>query len=389
MRCLIIGAGGPVGIGLLQFIKQFGWTCVAADPRVPAHLAEHQAKLGPVLERWVMEKWGLPELDAALAREKFDIVIDLAPTFDKRLSIGVCDKYGVSLINSTMVDFKDDIHIAAYNFIDNRPTAANRPHIVAAGMNPGAVNAMAEEIIKLNEVPHKIVFWEYDNSAPHDGVWTNSATTWCQGESHDEITCDWNFEVIEEGSVVLHEDALDWEMQQYADSGVPFDKVAVPPEAEAFLCGHEECIYLGWRHDTAVKFIYGLHPENMNWIRKNSYGGKPDLLVCTPGKPLLGRDVVGVSCRYDDTGEWIGQYCVLDNTIDTPPDTNATCILVAAGIAAAARVVENGVAPVGVHLTHELPTYLDAFKALVPVHSYTIKDPPPVAARTRTPVGVG
>ena len=144
------------------------------DPREPGHLALHRQQWGASLSNWIAKQYTLADLEAHLGREKFDVVIDLAPTFDKRLSIGLCDRFDVSLINSTMVDYKDDIHIAAYNFLDSRPTATRRAHIVASGMNPGAVNAMAEEIIQEDDVPDAIVYWEYDNAAPHDGIFRNS-----------------------------------------------------------------------------------------------------------------------------------------------------------------------------------------------------------------------
>lgn len=382
MKCLIIGGGGPVGVGLLYFIKQLGWSCVVVDPCVPGGMAGHREKLGDSLGEWIEKQYTLGDLEGHLGREAFDVVIDLAPTFDKRLSIGVCDRAGVSLINSTMVDFKDDIHIAAYNFLDSRPVATRRAHIVASGMNPGAVNAMAEEIIGEHEVPEAIVVWEYDNSAPHDGVFRNSMTTWCKGESHDEITCDWNFEVIEEGTIELHEDALDWDMESFQGQGIPLDTLPIPADGEAFLVGHEECVYMGWRHDTAAKFVYGLHPENMRWIRKNSYEGKPDLLVCRAGKMVQGRDIVGVSCHYEEEGVWEGQYCMLENTAATPSDTNATCILVAAGIAASALVVAEGKLEPGVYLTHEAAGFMKAFRSLVVVHRCTVKD---VAAAPEEP----
>jgi len=378
MKCLIIGGGGPVGIALLYFIKQLGWTCTVVDPALPAQIETHRKTLGASLEHWIAQPYTLADLESHLTGEKFDAVIDLAPTFDKRQSITLCDRLGVSHINSTMVDYKDDIHIAAYNFLDARPTATRCPHIVASGMNPGAVNAMAEEIIAEHEVPDAIVVWEYDNSTPHDGIFRNSATTWCKGESHDEITCDWNFEVIEEGTIELHEDALDWDMESFSTAGIPLDTLPIPPEGEAFLIGHEECVYMGWRHDTSAKFIYGLHPENMEWIRRNSYDGKPDLLVCQPGKMILGRDIVGVSCHYEEDGIWQGQYCMLENTPATPSDTNATCILVAAGIAASAIVIAQGKLSPGVYLTHEAEGFMTAFRSLVTVHQCTVHDVPPV-----------
>ncbi len=341
MKCLVIGGGGPVGIGLLYLFKHLGWTAAVVDPKRPRHREVHDRLLAGTLESWTEQTYGLDELDRRLAAERFDAVVDLSPTMDKRGSISLCDRRGVSLVNSTMVDCKDDIHIAAYNFLESRPEAKNRPHIVASGMNPGALNAMAEDIIAVHDVPDAIVYWEYDDTAPADGVFRGPSITWCPGESSAEMDEDWNFEVVEEGTVLLHEDALSWTPQSFRTCGVPLDLVPVPPGGDAFLIGHEECIYMGWRHDTAVKFIYGFHPENMRLIREAGWGFEPELLLCGPGSVLRGSDIVGVSCRYADDDARVGRYCRLANPAAMPADTNATCILVAAGVAASVLHLEK------------------------------------------------
>jgi hypothetical protein len=128
---------------------------------------------------------------------------------------------------------------------------------------------------------------------------------------------------------------------------------------------------MGWRHDTAVKFVYGFHPENMRLIREAGWGFKPELLLCAPGATLRGGDIVGVSCRYGDL--WRGQYCRLDNTPATPVDTNATCMLVASGLAASLAVLDqDGLRP-GVHLTHELEEFMPAFRSMAQVQSFLIE----------------
>jgi len=137
MKCLIIGGGGAVGVSLLYLFKAMGWQATIVDPVRPKHWSAHEEALRGTVEGWTEQPYSLEHLHARLKREQFDAVIDLAPTFDKRKSVTLCDEAGVSLINSTMVDWREDIHIAAYNFLDNRPQAARRPHIVASGMNPG------------------------------------------------------------------------------------------------------------------------------------------------------------------------------------------------------------------------------------------------------------
>jgi len=372
MKCLVIGGGGAVGVSLLYLFKALGWRAMIVDPVRPKHWPVHEEALRGTIEGWTEQPYSLDHLHARLQKETFDAVIDLAPTFDKRKSVTLCDEAGVSLINSTMVDWREDIHIAAYNFLDNRPQATRRPHIVAAGMNPGALNAMAEEIIRKTEQPDAIVYWEYDDTMPACGKYRGPSITWCPSESAAEIIEDWSFEVLEEGCVLLHEDAMDCPLQKLERAGVPLDLVSVPQGAEGFLIGHEECIYMGWRHDTAVKFVYGFHPENMRLIRAAGYDLEPELLLRQKHEELIGRDVVGVACRFED--EWRGQYCVLENSPILPLDTNATCALVAAGVAAAARVLCEGNPKPGVHLTHELKDYMRAFRTFAQVHEYELID---------------
>jgi len=362
-----------VGTAALYLMKKLEWTAYVVDPVRPKQRDYHAQHLNGTIERWVDKQYALENLREQLSTERFDLVIDLTPTLDKRLSIELCDEFGVSLVNSTMVDFKDDCHIAAFDVISARPTAKRRPHIVASGMNPGALNAMSEEIIRKREVPNAIIYWEYDDTLLHDGSLLGPSTTWSQGESGDEISEDWTFEVIEEGTILLREDAISSKPEKYSECGVPMEAFGIPAGAEAFLIGHEECVYMGWRHDTAVKFIYGFHEKNMNLMRQAGYGWKPHVLVQHPQQPLIGRDIVGVACRYEEDDSWVGSFCDLSNTPDIPADTNATCILVAAGIIASGVLLNEGNVDPGVHLTHELGDgWMNAFRSLVDVYYYEL-----------------
>ena len=372
-RCLLLGGGGPVGTATIYLINSLGWTVCVADPHRPSHQEYHTEHLNGTIEDWLLQPYTLDDLRKRLAEERFDLVIDLTPTLDKKESILICDEAGVPLVNSTMVDYKDDIHIAAFEFVCERPAATKCGHVVASGMNPGALNAMAEEVIAAYEQPDAIVYWEYDDTIPCDGKLQGPSTTWSQGESGDEMTEDWTFEVIEEGTVLLHEDSMSWHPQTYETCGVPMKHLQIPAGADALLVGHEECVYMGWRHDTAVKFVYGFHPENMRLMREAGYGWKPFLLLQNDEKPLIGRDRVGVACRYIDDDSWVGYYCDLENTPETPLDTNATCILVAAGIMASATLLVQGKVKPGVHLTHEVPGWMDSFRKFAKVQAYEIE----------------
>ena len=84
MKCLVIGGGGPVGMGLLYLFKHLGWTAAVVDPKRPRHPAVHDRLLAGTLESWTEQTYGLDELDRRLAAERFDAVVDLSPTMDKR-----------------------------------------------------------------------------------------------------------------------------------------------------------------------------------------------------------------------------------------------------------------------------------------------------------------
>ena len=371
-HCLLLGGGGTVGVGTQYLLKKLGWTASVVDPQIPPHKTYHDVELNGTVRDWTAKDYSLQDLHGRLAAERFDVVIDLTPTLDKKESILICDEAGVPLVNSTMVNYKDDIHIAAYNFVCERPKATRAGHIVASGMNPGAVNAMAEEIIETYEQPNAIIYWEYDDTLPCDGKLPGPATTWSVGESGDEMTEDWTFEVVEEGTAVIHEDAMSWRPQSYEASGVPVEHLGIPPKADVLLIGHEECIYMGWRHDTAVKFIYGFHPLNMRLMREAGYGWKPYLLRQEAKRPLVGRNIVGVACRYLADDSWVGSYCCLENTPEVPLDTNVTCLLVAAGVVASAVLLADGKVQPGVHLTHEVPGWMKSFRSFMEVQPYEI-----------------
>jgi hypothetical protein len=347
-----------------------GWQFSVVDPARPKHLAVHRQKLAGGLVDWKEERYSLADLRARLNSEHFDAVVDLTPTMDKRQSLLLCDELNVPLVNGTMVDYKDDIHIAAYNFLDSRPAVSRCGHIVASGMNPGAINAMAEEIINVHGQPDAIVYWEYDDARPADGIYRGPSITWCPSESAAEINEDWNFEVLEEGCVLLHEDALDCAPESYFECGVPLEMLPIPEGVGPFLIGHEESIYMGWRHDTAAKFVYGFHPDNMKLLRSSGYSYKPILLLCDEQEKLIGGDIVGVSCRYDN--DWYGQYVMLPNSASTPADTNSTCQLVAAGVAASLILIADKQVPPGAHLTHEVPNFTRTFSSLVKIHEFEI-----------------
>ena len=49
MKCLVIGGGGPLGMGLRYLFKHLGWTAAVVDPKRPRHGAVHERLLAGTL----------------------------------------------------------------------------------------------------------------------------------------------------------------------------------------------------------------------------------------------------------------------------------------------------------------------------------------------------
>jgi len=377
MRVLILGGCGAVGLSLLYQLQALGHTAVVVDGRKPYHREEHEAALKGTVEEWVWDNIDLQGLEDRLAEDDgFDVLVDLTPSLDKRRVLLCGDVAGVPVVNASMVSETDDCHIEAAAFMDHRPRASNHPHVAAAGMNPGAVQAMVAEIIGEDE-PEEIVVWEYDDTMPKGGF-KGPSITWSPNESGAEVTRDWTFAAIARNRLDLIKDPLASPLYPFKAVGVPMGEVPIPADAEGQLIGHEECIYLAWEYDCPARFIYGFKPENMDLIVDGGHGANPELMLRSRKEELIGRDIVGVAVRIG--GKWRGQYCELKNSAEMPLDSNATCYLAAAGVMAALLILDSAPPKPGVYLIHELPDYLDAFREIADVQEYE------AGAASRAPV---
>ena len=138
-------------------------------------------------------------------------------------------------------------------------------------------------------------------------------------------------------------------------------KVVAGKEKVVITPGH-----MDWAGVAVIKKAYGIYKER---------GYRTRLLAAAyrhhmHWSELIGGDIVGVSCRYED--EWYGHYVTVQNTPDTPADTNVTCMLVASGIAASLLLISHKRVPVGAHLTHEINDFTQVFSSLVKVHEYIV-----------------
>ena len=238
-------------------------------------------------------------------------------------------------------------------------------------MNPGAVNAMAEEIIASYEQPDAICYWEYDDDPALDGVLPGPSTTWSQGESGDEIIEDWTFEVIEEGTVLLHEDALELAPAEFRI----LRRARRGPEhsrRRRRLADRPRGVHLhglAARHGRQVRLR--LPPEEHGV----DAGGRLRLAarICwcrTTGGP--GRAATSSASPAATTTTTLGSATLLriEQLARVPADTNATCLLVAAGIVASGLHLEKAKVKPGVYLTHELSGLDEGLSCPVAVHSY-------------------
>jgi hypothetical protein len=286
------------------------------------------------------------EFEQLLDRWTPGIVVDLVPESDKYKNLSRCDERGIHYVNATVCTDTGDNLSDSEQFMWWPFGKLTTAHIVSSGMNPGAVNAMAASIVKTYGFPKEIIIWEYDDTGSTIGTkWP--AITWCKNEAFLEICQDWAFEVISRGEMRVFAGPQRAKRRLLSAEQIPWQLLKIPEHADALLLGHEECIQMGWRWNCACKFLYALHPDNMAYWSKLWNSDELSLLMKRQYDPLTGSDTVGVSLKYESSIEhaWVQKS---NSDADIPIDSNATCWLVAAGIAASVRALLAGNLEAGV-----------------------------------------
>ncbi len=268
------------------------------------------------------------------------IVIDLSWA-DTLEMLSCCNRHGIYYINSalenTMIDENEELYKGfplaerLIHFEAEKGRLNNTTAIIGSGMNPGVVQWMALELMKINgaETPLGCYIVEEDTS-----FYSLSSDV-----KEEVVYTSWSPECF------LDEAIMSYPM--FMKHGTPLYLYNQPYELEfnvslgqkqfnGCLMPHEEVYTLGKQFNMETGFIYKINEHTTKIIRRNLSDvdkiWELEMEVLDPSKaPLDGEDFVGVLLVYDK--KEIYMYNVQDNkTIYEIFQTNATYFQVACGI---------------------------------------------------------
>ncbi|HLG43269.1 MAG TPA: saccharopine dehydrogenase NADP-binding domain-containing protein [Planctomycetota bacterium] len=273
----------------------------------------------------------LPEGEAAYRRllrnRAIDIVLDLTDA-DTLPILAATDAAGVSYLNTSLCDRERTVEPLVDELLPRRRRTWRAPHLVCAGMNPGAVNMWVQHGVERFGVPREFIHFEYDSSEPIRG-W-RPLVTWSKKEFLAESV--WNPSgIVQAGRVnPLHPNAL-----AHPEDLGPLLRpiVKLDPYPRGFTVLHEENIMLGRQFGNSSRFIYALHPRTMEYLvrtfRTRGVIRPRDLeLGDNTSIPLTGFDLIGVCLDYPRRRVYYFHSLANSAVVGT----NATCAQVAIGV---------------------------------------------------------
>jgi hypothetical protein len=222
--------------------------------------------------------------------------------------------------------------------LKKRAKRARAPHVLCAGMNPGAVNLWVRLGIERHGVPREIVHFEYDTSTPDDG-W-HPMVTWCRRQFLAETVWEPTGWVNRGRSEVLSTNALHCRVDMRPILAPVWRRERYP---EGMLVLHEENLLLGKAFGVSSKFIYAVPPRLLHHL--TGVSERQDCILETELRigdntrhALRGRDTVGVYLEYPRRRVYY-LNSVANRRVS---GTNATCAQVAASLLAALRTLVAG-----------------------------------------------
>jgi hypothetical protein len=304
------------------------------------------------------------------------VVVDLVPEIHKLEMLRVADEFGVSLVNATSTEAAAETAERACIAHGLRLHRSRRPHVLAAGMNPGIVNALAMDVVRAHGIPERITFFEWDGTAPARGMTSPPGVAWSPHEFLLELTDDRVFDMDLSGTMRIR-DATAATLPAEALAGIPGALEScpwIPSDAEGLLIGHEECYYVARLLLRPVRYVYASHPAAIAAAR-SGLPIDPRPLVRDSQGELVGANTVGVSVEYGD--RVVVRHMTAENRADGsvswPHGSNATSWLVGVGLVAAVQSVLDlryRYEPC-VRFTHDLPGHLSRVAVLHPARSWT------------------
>lgn len=304
----------------------------------------------------------IPLFTKHLKSTKTNLVIDVSWA-DTAEMLACCNACGASYVNTalenTMIDDNEDEYYGfplierCYMFEEQKDLFKNTKAIIGSGMNPGVVQWMAVELMKLhpNKKARACYIVEHDNSFLQDSKLAKENElyiTWSPECYLDEAIMSYPMFMSQYNPLFLYEDV-------YA---VEFKVTLGKKEFYGCLMPHEEVYTLGSLFDFESGFIYKVNDHTTNLMRDHlddvdAIWDLPLNVLDPSVQPLTGEDLVGVLLVFDDKEVYM--YNVQSNKeIYEKFQTNATYFQVACGIYSgiASLLLDN--LPNGVYYVDEL-----------------------------------
>ena len=353
-RALLIGASGGVARALLHLLwshpdgraitaKLDGLLLVDSNPPVAPRFFPGVQALPPTRIE--------PETLSRVIRDhQIDQVIEVASVDTRELS-RVCAAHGADYV-SAAISADGPILVAAKNLLANRPDTRGTSQIIASGMNPGVVEALAN--VAIDEFRRRVGVTNLELHGVHV---TEEDTTRCATDLGDVFAMSWSpdhalDELLEAPSMYVAADRLTATVHQ------PHRQLYAARvgdrEVATMLVPHEELISMArlWP-GVESGFFYAIPIAAQNALRRYP-DRKPEQwktrrLYCPHTRGLVGYDRVGCLLSSQRYGElWAGFEHHAD---DYATFGNGTLLQTAAGMLAAWSLL--GSAP-GLHVVSEI-----------------------------------
>lgn len=374
----ILGSAGGVANGILSILNNS-----AQDETDPIHhvikdciihLIDYEQKetshyflsFPQLKEKLIFHEFNLRDTDqftAHLKSTKTNVVIDLSWA-DTIEMIQCCDQLGVSYVNTalenTMIDENEELY-EGFGLIErirqlekHKNSFSNSTAIIGSGMNPGAVQWMALELLNSDSIDDKPIgcyiveqdssFYKNRQLAEENVIYT----TWAPECFLDEAILGFPMFMKHRNPLFFYEKVYDLEFKVNLGN-IHF---------YGCLMAHEEVYTLCKLFDMEGGFIYKVNDHTTNVIR--THIDDVDKLwdfkmkVLDPrDAPLDGEDLVGVLLVYSNKERYM--YNVMSNeVIFSKYKTNATYFQVACGVYAALSVLLLDSLPKGAYYVDEL-----------------------------------
>lgn len=373
----MLGSAGGVAKAVLALLNK-----AAGDSNNPIHAlmlrctlhlidrrkksVRYYRKLLPALRTpFVVHQFGLGNRDRLrehLKESQTRIVIDVSWA-DTAEMLHCCNELGVAYINTALESTEVDNHPDRYEgfplierlkiFEHSKADFTNTTTIVCSGMNPGVVQWMVLEVMKLEPArpPLGCYIVEHDTSFYRDKTRADPKTlytTWSPDCFLDEAILCYPMFMRQHEPLFLYE-------QSYA---LEFTVSLGAKQFSGCLMPHEEVYSLCRRAAMEGGFIYRVNEHTTALIRSHlddidALWDGPKRLLDPAHAELEGEDLVGVLLVYEDKERYM--YNVLSNSaVFADYGVNATYFQVACGVYGALATLLLDAVPQGIYYVDDL-----------------------------------